>query len=220
MSVTKTDTSRIIWMTGLSGAGKTTLARGLKNRLEREHIPAIILDGDELRTGLNQNLSFTAEDRLENVRRTAEVAKLFAQEGYCVIVSLITPGECMREKAREITRGASSFILTYVNAPLAVCRKRDVKGLYQKVNDGAIQQFTGISSPFEEPVSCDLEIRTDRLTTGEAVEKLYSFCYGKKNDTGANRYPSGIRKLKNGIHPPETGIRSGWFGQGPDTGHI
>lgn len=171
--------SRIIWMTGLSGAGKTTLARGLKNRLERERIPAIILDGDELRSGLNQNLSFTAEDRLENVRRTAEVAKLFAGEGYCVIVSLITPGEQMREKAREITRGAS-FVLTYVNAPLAVCRKRDVKGLYRQVNEGSIQQFTGISSPFEEPLSCDLEIRTDRLTTTEAIEKLYSFCYEKK----------------------------------------
>ena len=163
----------VIWMTGLSGAGKTTLARELETRLLRSGVLAAILDGDMLRTGLSKNLGFTADDRRENLRRASELAMHLADAGVVVIAALISPFRSDRamvaEKARE--RGIP-FAEIFVNAPIAECERRDPKGLYQKVKAGELKQFTGIDSPYEAPLAPDLELRTDRETVEQSVEKI------------------------------------------------
>ena len=163
----------IIWLTGLSGSGKSTIAKGVEKKLFSEHFNVFTLDGDNIRLGLNRDLSFSPEDRTENIRRTAEVAKLFSQAGFIVIVSLISPYRSERRKARDIR--PEIFKLIYTKASLDVCKKRDVKGLYAKAKSGEIKSFTGISSPYEEPEKPDLVIDTARERVNESIEKLYNF---------------------------------------------
>ena len=151
--------SLVVWILGLSGSGKSTLARGLENELHQRGYLTQILDGDNLRSGINNNLSFTEDDRVENIRRAAEVSKLFANCGIVTICSLISPTEEIRKMAKSIV--GEKYYEVFVNCPLEVCESRDVKGLYQKARKGEIKNFTGIDSPFEEPTNPDLEIKTD-----------------------------------------------------------
>lgn len=162
--------SKVIWMTGLSGAGKTTLARNLEMDLNKRGFLTQILDGDNVRNGINKNLGFSEEDRYENIRRIAEVSKLFLNAGIICINSFISPTESIRNMAKEII-GYDDFIEIYLNAPLEVCEQRDVKGLYKKAREGKIKNFTGIDAPYEEPVNPDLEIRTDKLSIENSVQK-------------------------------------------------
>lgn len=160
----------VIWMVGLSGSGKSTLAKGLEEKLYMEGIYSILLDGDNLRSGLNSNLGFTETDRLENVRRAAEVAKLYAYNGTVVICSLISPTNSIRKMTRDII-GEKYFEL-FIYAPLDVCEKRDVKGLYKKARNGEIENFTGITSPFEEPADAELKIDTVNYTIEDAIQQI------------------------------------------------
>lgn len=168
----------VVWFTGLSGAGKTTLAKQLEEELFARNFMVQILDGDNIRSGINSNLSFSEDDRRENIRRIAEVSKLFMNCGIIAINSFISPTEEVRHIARNII-GKENFIEVYINAPLSVCEQRDVKGLYAKARKGEIADFTGISSPFELPDGADLEIRTDLLSIDESVKKLLDFLLPK-----------------------------------------
>ena len=168
----------VVWFTGLSGAGKTTLAKQLEEELFARNFMVQILDGDNIRSGINSNLSFSEEDRRENIRRIAEVSKLFLNCGIIAINSFISPTEELRHIARDII-GKENFIEVYINAPLDVCEKRDVKGLYARARKGEIPDFTGISSPFELPDGADLEIRTDLLTIDDSVAKLLEYLLPK-----------------------------------------
>jgi adenylylsulfate kinase len=152
--------SLVVWVVGLSGSGKSTLARGLENELHQHGYITQILDGDNLRSGLNRNLTFSEEDRIENIRRAAEVSKLFANCGVITICSLISPTAEIRKMAKSIV-GAEKYFEVYVNCPIEVCESRDVKGLYKRARKGEVKNFTGIDSPFEPPINPDLEIRTD-----------------------------------------------------------
>lgn len=152
--------SIVVWMVGLSGSGKSTLAKALEQDLyEKGHLSQL-LDGDNLRTGINNNLGFSESDRLENIRRSAETAKLFLNCGIVTICSFISPTEEIRKMAREII-GAEDFFEVYVNAPFEVCEQRDVKGLYKKARKGEIKNFTGLDAPFEAPLHPGLELKTD-----------------------------------------------------------
>lgn len=153
--------SVVIWMVGLSGSGKSTLARSLENALYQRGVITQLLDGDNLRTGVNNNLGFTVAERVENIRRAAEVSKLFANCGIVTICSLISPLEENREMARKII-GNDKYFEVFISCPVEVCEQRDVKGLYAKARKGEIKDFTGIDSPFEEPQHADLVINTDQ----------------------------------------------------------
>lgn len=157
-------------MVGLSGSGKSTLAKGLEERLYEKGFYTILLDGDNLRGGINNNLGFSEEERRENVRRTAEVAKLYAYNGTIVICSLISPTREIRKMSREII--GDKYFELFVNTPLAVCEQRDVKGLYKKARNGEIPNFTGISSPFEEPKDADFVINTVDHSVVECIDKI------------------------------------------------
>ncbi len=163
--------SLVIWFTGLSGAGKTTLAQNLEKELFKKGYLTQILDGDNIRSGINKDLKFTEEDRLENIRRISEVAKLLMNSGIITLCSFISPTEEIRDMAKNII-GRENFFEVYVNAPLEVCEKRDVKGLYAKARRGEIKNFTGISSPFNAPVDCDIEANTDQKGVMELVEEI------------------------------------------------
>jgi adenylylsulfate kinase len=163
--------SKVVWLTGLSGSGKTTLAAALERKLLEKGRFAQVLDGDNIRTGLNNNLGFSLEDRRENIRRVAELAKLYCHSGIITICTFISPTRDIRQFARDII-GAEDFLEVYVNAPLQVCEARDVKGLYQKARRGDIKDFTGIDSPYEPPLQADLELDTAELSVDEAVELL------------------------------------------------
>lgn len=158
-----------IWFTGLSGAGKTTIANKLAMILLSHKIPVQVLDGDVVRKGINSDLGFSGEDRIENIRRAAEISKLFLNQGISTINSFICPMENLRNMAKSIL-GDLNFYLVYINAPLTVCEKRDPKGLYQRARKGEIKDFTGIDAAFEEPVNPFLEIKTDILTADESVK--------------------------------------------------
>jgi adenylylsulfate kinase len=162
-----------LWMTGLSGSGKSTIAKGLEKKLHREGFTVKLLDGDNIRSGLCSNLGFSDDDREENIRRVAEVARLFIDTGIIVINSFISPTAAIRDKARQII-GPDSFFEVYVSCPLDVCEGRDVKGLYQKARNGEIPEFTGINSPFEEPSNPDCELNTTQAEPPESVDKLFS----------------------------------------------
>jgi adenylylsulfate kinase len=166
--------SKVIWLTGLSGAGKTTIGSHLEQRLFEMGYVTQMLDGDNIRSGINNNLNFSPEDRFENIRRIAEVSKLFLNCGIIVISCFISPTNDIRHMAREII-GAEDFVEIYVNAPLSVCEERDVKGLYKLARNGRLKEFTGIDSPFEVPDHPDLEIRTDFLSVEESLEKLLEY---------------------------------------------
>jgi adenylylsulfate kinase len=155
--------SKVLWLTGLSGSGKSTIAKYLERLLFEEGYLPQVLDGDNIRFGINNNLSFSAEDRLENIRRIAEISKLYLHTGVICINSFISPSREMRDLARSIV-GAEDFVEIYINAPIEVCEARDVKGLYQKARAGLIKGFTGIDDPYEAPENPNLEIRTDQLT--------------------------------------------------------
>jgi adenylylsulfate kinase len=163
--------SFLIWFTGLSGSGKSTIANLLEKKLHQLNIHTYSLDGDNLRRGLNKNLTFSKEDRNENLRRTAEVAKLFIDAGVVVIAAFISPYIKTREEIKEIV-GADNYVEVYVNTSLEVCEERDVKGLYKKARAGEIKNFTGISSPFEAPINPTIEIKTPQESPEAAVEKI------------------------------------------------
>jgi adenylylsulfate kinase len=166
----KNQISKVIWFTGLSGSGKTTISDALLLRLQEKGCLVRSLDGDVLRKGLNSDLGFDMASRIENIRRAAEVSKILLNSGVICLCSFITPISSIRQKIRDII-GCENLIEIYVNAPLEVCEKRDVKGLYLKARQGLLIEFTGISSPFEPPDNPDIEIRTDQLTIEESVNK-------------------------------------------------
>lgn len=157
-----------IWITGLSGAGKTTIAIGIEEELIKRGFLTQIFDGDNVRNGINKFLGFSEADRVENIRRIAEVSKLFLDCGIITINSFISPTNDIRKLAREII-GEKDFIEIFVNAPLNICETRDVKGLYKKARKGEIKEFTGIDSPFEPPQNSFLEIKTDEMTIEQSV---------------------------------------------------
>jgi len=162
---------KVLWYTGLSGAGKTTLAQALYEYLIRQGIVSVILDGDQLRKGISSNLGFSTEDRTENIRRTAEIAKLFLSNGIICIVSTISPYPELRNIAREII-GEEFFFEIFINAPLSVCEERDVKGLYNKARHNEISSFTGVHDAYIAPENPNLEIRTDILSIEESLDKI------------------------------------------------
>lgn len=162
--------ARVIWLTGLSGSGKTTIARNIEMELNKKGFLTQILDGDNVRTGINNNLGFSGDDRFENIRRIAEVSKLFMNCGIICINSFISPTHKIRHMAMEII-GKENFIEIYINAPIEVCEKRDIKGLYKKAREGKIKNFTGIDAPFEAPEHPDIELKTNKLSIEESVAK-------------------------------------------------
>ena len=161
----------MLWMTGLSGSGKSTLAIALERELQRRGILCRILDGDNIRSGINNNLGFSPADRRENIRRIAEVARLFVDTGIVTIAAFISPSEELRRMAAGIV-GEEDFVEIYVSTPLRVCEERDVKGLYAKARRGEISEFTGISAPFEAPQSPALSIDTSARPLGDCVEDV------------------------------------------------
>ena len=166
--------AKVFWMTGLSGSGKTTLAQGLEKTMHQEGFLTQILDGDNIRAGINNNLGFSDADRTENIRRISEISKLFLDCGIITINCFVSPTNAIREQAKAII-GAADFIEIYVNTPIEVCEERDVKGLYAKARKGEIQDFTGVNAPFEAPTNAHLEISTAGSSIEENVKALYGF---------------------------------------------
>ena len=156
----------VFWFTGLSGSGKSTLALALEKSLFAEGFQVVVLDGDTIRSGINNNLGFSPDDRMENIRRIAEVAKLFVHNGIICLVSFISPTRAMRDMARDII-GPSDFHDIFVDTPLEVCEARDVKGLYKRARAGEIPDFTGVSAPYEPPADPFLRL----CTAGHAIEE-------------------------------------------------
>lgn len=161
----------MLWLTGLSGSGKSTIAIALERELQRRGYLCRILDGDNIRSGINANLGFTADDRRENIRRIAEVAKLFVDTGIITIAAFISPTEELRNLARDII-GPADFKEVYISTPLAVCEARDVKGLYARARRGEVKHFTGVSAPFEAPSDPALTLDTSHLSLEESVGRL------------------------------------------------
>lgn len=166
--------SFVIWFTGLSGSGKSTIASMVEKELFENNIQTFSLDGDNVRTRLNSDLNFSAEDRNENLRRIAEVAKLFVDGGIVVIASFVSPMVSDRDYVKSII-GKEDFIEIFVNTSLEECERRDVKGLYKKAREGKIPNFTGISAPYEEPKEADLEIQTENEEIQLSVNKVLEF---------------------------------------------
>ena len=166
--------AKVIWMTGLSGSGKTTVAKGVERYLHSQGILNQLLDGDNIRVGISNNLTFSSEDRAENIRRISEVSKLFLNCGVVTINCFVSPTIEIRNIAKEII-GAENFIEVYINASVDTCEERDVKGLYQKARKGEIKDFTGISAPFEAPKSPEIEINTAQLSIDESVQKVLDY---------------------------------------------
>ena len=161
----------VVWFTGLSGSGKSTLAIALERELSARHVLCRILDGDNVRCGINAGLGFSEADRRENIRRVAEVCRLFVDTGIVVLACFVSPTRELRRLAAEII-GAADFIEIYVATPLAECERRDVKGLYAKARRGEIRDFTGISAPFEEPESPTLRLDTTGRTVEASVDRI------------------------------------------------
>lgn len=179
--VTKEDRERLlnqrgctIWLTGLSGSGKSTIAMAAEKQLVMDGYQAYVLDGDNVRHGLNRDLGFSPEDRTENIRRIAEVAKLMTDAGLIVLTSFISPYQTDRDAARKIF-SEGIFFETYVDSSLEICEARDPKGLYAKARSGDIPEFTGISAPYEVPVSPELVLKTENLGVDESTNELLSF---------------------------------------------
>lgn len=163
--------SVMIWFTGLSGSGKSTLAIALERELQQRGLLCRILDGDNIRSGINNNLGFSEEDRVENIRRIAEIGKLFVDTGIITIAAFISPNNDIREMAANII-GKENFMEVFVSTPIEACEKRDVKGLYAKARRGEIRNFTGVSAPFEAPLHPALSLDTSILSVEESVNKL------------------------------------------------
>lgn len=161
----------MVWFTGLSGSGKSTIAMGVERELHKRGILCRILDGDNIRSGINSNLGFSAEDRMENIRRIAEIGKLFVQTGIVTLACFVSPTNDVRRLARNII-GDDDFKEVFVSTPLEECERRDVKGLYARARRGEVKDFTGISAPFEVPENPTLEIDTSRLSLEESVKRV------------------------------------------------
>lgn len=170
--------SPVIWMTGLSGSGKSTLAGELEQKLHEKGILTFIIDGDNIRSGLNSDLGFDNDDRKENIRRISEVAKLLSEAGVLTIAAFISPFRSERRTARELI-GEDNFLEVYVKCDLSECEIRDVKGLYAKARNGEIKEFTGIDSPYEEPLKPDLTIDTSEMNLEDCVNMLKTFVESK-----------------------------------------
>lgn len=161
----------MVWFTGLSGSGKSTIAMAVERELHARHILCRILDGDNIRTGINNNLGFSEADRTENIRRIAEVGKLFVDTGVVVLACFVSPTEAIRQKACNII-GKKDFVEVYVSTPIEECERRDVKGLYARARRGEVKNFTGISAPFEAPENPALALDTSILSLRECVEAV------------------------------------------------
>lgn len=164
----------MLWFTGLSGSGKSTVAIALERELQQRGLLCRILDGDNIRTGINSNLGFSEEDRRENIRRIAEVGRLFVDTGIITIAAFISPTEDLRQMAANII-GKEDFKEIYISTPLETCEKRDVKGLYVRARRGEVKHFTGISAPFEAPTNPALRLDTSVLSLEESIQKLLAF---------------------------------------------
>ena len=170
----KESTPKVIWFTGLSGSGKSSIADNVFAKLRGKNVRCYILDGDKLRAGLNKDLGFDKAGRYENIRRAGEIAKLFFDEGFTVLAAFISPYAESRNDVRSLFY-ENDFIEVFVKADIKTCIKRDVKGLYKKALDGQIPEFTGISDVYEEPQSPELILDTDRLSVDECVNKVLDF---------------------------------------------
>ena len=185
--ITKKDRQRLhkhnsflLWFTGLSGSGKSTLANLVEYELHQLNISTYTLDGDNIRCGINQSLGFSEEDRKENIRRIAEISKLFIDAGVVTLAAFVSPYINDRDNIKEIV-GEENIIEIYINTSLEECERRDVKGLYKKARLGEIKNMTGITAPYESPVNPDLEIITDNLTIEESVKNILAFILTKLN---------------------------------------
>lgn len=170
----------MLWLTGLSGSGKSTVAIALERELHRRGLLCRILDGDNIRSGINNNLGFSEEDRIENIRRIAEIGKLFVDTGIITIAAFISPNNDLRQMAAQII-GSEDFIEIFISTPLEECEKRDVKGLYAKARRGEIKNFTGISAPFEAPEHPALSLDTSKMSLEESVRSLLELILPKVN---------------------------------------
>ncbi len=168
-----------LWFTGLPSSGKSTLAVALEYGLHTRNCRTYILDGDNIRHGLNQDLGFSPEDRKENIRRIGEVAGILRDAGMINIVAFISPYRSDRRTARELSNDDGTFIEVFVDCPVALCEKRDPKGMYQKARAGVIRQFTGISAPYEQPENPEIHLRTDLLSVAQCVESLLEYLENK-----------------------------------------
>ena len=171
--------SFVLWFTGLSGSGKSTVANAVAKALFDKNIRNYVLDGDNVRFGLNKNLGFSAEDRTENIRRIGEVSKLFVDSGQVVLTAFISPVQEDRAQVREILEG-NEFLEVYVECPLEECEKRDPKGLYKKARSGEIRDFTGIDSPYESPANPELTINTSTQSVEECVQTVIEYLANRK----------------------------------------
>lgn len=168
----------MVWFTGLSGSGKSTVAMGVERELHQRSILCRILDGDNIRAGINSNLGFSPEDRKENIRRIAEVGRLFVHTGVVTLACFVSPTEEVRELARDII-GEEDFLEVYVSTPIEECERRDVKGLYARARRGEVKEFTGVSAPFEAPCHPALAIDTSALTLKECVDEVVNLITDK-----------------------------------------
>lgn len=168
----------IVWFTGLSGAGKSTLANAVEKKLYVQGIRTYLLDGDNIRQGVNKSLGFTPEDRKENIRRTGEVGKLFVDAGLIVLSAFISPYREDRRMVRGLVE-EDEFVEVYVKCPLEECERRDPKGLYRKAREGIIPDFTGISSPYEEPEHAEIVVETNKLSFEESVDQIVTYVMNK-----------------------------------------
>ncbi|MGG3564827.1 adenylyl-sulfate kinase [Neobacillus rhizosphaerae] len=170
--------SSVLWFTGLSGSGKSTIANAVSSELFRQGITEYVLDGDNIRHGLNKDLGFSDHDRTENIRRIGEVAKLFVDSGALVTTAFISPFRSDRDQVRELFQDGE-FIEVFIDCPLEECERRDPKQLYVKARRGEIKDFTGINSPYEAPLSPEITVRSDQLTVEEAVKQIFGFLQDK-----------------------------------------
>ena len=167
-------TSFLMWFTGLSGSGKSTIANVVEQELHKKGIKTYTLDGDNIRKGINSDLTFAPEDRTENIRRIAEIANLMVDSGTVVLAAFVSPYKKDRENIKNIVKGIN-FVEVFVNTSVEECERRDVKGLYKKARAGEIKNMTGISAPYEAPENADIEIKTERETVGQAVSKIIDY---------------------------------------------
>ena len=166
--------AKVLWLTGLSGSGKTTIAKHLEKELHKEGFLTQLLDGDNIRTGINNNLGFSEADRTENIRRIAEVSRLFLNCGVITINSFVSPTIAIRKQAKDII-GEEDFIEVFIDTPLEICEQRDIKGLYKKARAGEIKDFTGISSPFENPKNPDIIVKTENKSVEESAKEILNY---------------------------------------------